>query len=85
MKERKKEKRSKMCFLMCHSAMCQLIRQTDMCYTVSCSASCADSCVNASQTNCSVKCCNSTGCLNGSFASMMMTTTTGEQTLLSHL
>ncbi|KAE8289065.1 Type II inositol 1,4,5-trisphosphate 5-phosphatase [Larimichthys crocea] len=55
---------------------CQLIRQTDMCYTVGCSASCVDRCVNASQSNCSVSCCNSTGCLNGSFASMMMTTTT---------
>ncbi|XP_044215662.1 keratin-associated protein 29-1 [Thunnus albacares] len=75
---RKKEKQRhlKKCLLMCHSAMYQLIRQTDMCYTVSCSASCADSCLNTSQTNCSVNCCNSTGCLNSSFASMMMTTTT---------
>ncbi|KAK1895467.1 Cytochrome P450 1A1 [Dissostichus eleginoides] len=56
--------------------LCQLIKQTDMCYTVGCSLSCADSCVNASQTNCSVYCCNSTGCLNSSFASMMMNTTT---------
>ncbi|XP_074540183.1 uncharacterized protein LOC141801139 [Halichoeres trimaculatus] len=56
-------------------ACCELIRQTDMYYTVGCSASCSASCFNASQTNCSVNCCNSTGCLNGSFASMMMTTT----------
>ncbi|XP_032375495.1 mucin-5AC [Etheostoma spectabile] len=55
---------------------CQLIRQMDMCYTVSCSASCANSCVNTSQTNCSMSCCNSTGCLNSSFASMMMMMTT---------
>ncbi|XP_034009321.1 cell wall protein DAN4 [Trematomus bernacchii] len=56
--------------------LCQLIKQTDMCYTVGCSLSCADSCVNASQTNCSVYCCNSTGCLNSTFASMMMMNTT---------
>ncbi|XP_044065117.1 integumentary mucin C.1 [Siniperca chuatsi] len=56
-------------------AYCQLLRQMDMCYIVSCSASCADSCFKASQTNCSVDCCNSTGCLNSSFASMMITTT----------
>lgn len=54
---------------------CELIKQMGMCYTVSCSASCSSSCVNASQSNCSVSCCNSTGCLNNSFASMMMTTT----------
>ncbi|KAM9851586.1 uncharacterized protein ACBR49_004749 [Aulostomus maculatus] len=48
----------------------------EMCYTASCSASCADSCVNASQINCSIDCCNSTGCLNDSFASMMMMMTT---------
>ncbi|XP_047454858.1 cell wall protein DAN4 isoform X1 [Mugil cephalus] len=55
---------------------CQLLRQDNMCYTVGCSPSCAVTCVNASQVNCSVNCCNSTGCLNDSFASMMMTTTT---------
>lgn len=65
---------------MCPSSMCQLMRQMDMSYTASCSASCADTCVNASQTNCSVNCCNSTGCLSGTFASMMMTTTTGKHT-----
>ncbi|XP_065814235.1 uncharacterized protein [Labrus bergylta] len=54
---------------------CELIRQTDMYYTVGCSASCSYSCFNSSQTNCTVSCCNSTGCLNGTFASMMMTTT----------
>nr|XP_046254973.1 cell wall integrity and stress response component 4 isoform X2 [Scatophagus argus] len=57
-------------------AYCQLIRQMDMWYTVGCSASCADSCVNASHTGCSMICCNYTDCINGSFASMMMTTST---------
>ncbi|XP_041799148.1 mucin-5AC isoform X1 [Chelmon rostratus] len=57
-------------------AYCQLVRQTDMCYTVNCSAFCAERCTNESQTNCSVNCCNSTDCLNGSFAAMMMSTTT---------
>ncbi|XP_059195072.1 nuclear pore complex protein DDB_G0274915 [Centropristis striata] len=52
---------------------CELIRQTDMCYIASCSVACAESCVNASQTNCSIACCNSTGCLNDTFASMMIT------------
>ncbi|XP_074508534.1 uncharacterized protein LOC141778244 [Sebastes fasciatus] len=55
---------------------CQVCRQTDMYYTVGCVASCFDGCVNNSQTNCSVKCCNSTGCLNSTLESMMMTTTT---------
>ncbi|XP_055020290.1 uncharacterized protein LOC129411914 isoform X2 [Boleophthalmus pectinirostris] len=54
---------------------CELIRQMDICYTVSCSASCSMSCGNTSQSNCSVNCCNSTDCLNDTFASMMMTTT----------
>ncbi|XP_039663047.1 cell wall protein DAN4 isoform X2 [Perca fluviatilis] len=60
----------------CAAGFCQLIRHMDMCYNVSCSASCADKCVKASQTNCSISCCNSTGCLNSSFASMIMMTTT---------
>ncbi|XP_030250230.1 uncharacterized protein LOC115567619 isoform X1 [Sparus aurata] len=60
----------------CALGCCQLMRQTDMSYVASCVGSCAESCVNASQTNCSVNCCNSTGCLNATFASMMMTTTT---------
>lgn len=64
---------------MCHSAMCQLIRQEDMCYTVNCTTACANSCVNSSSTNCSVNCCNATGCLNDTFVSMMMKTITGEQ------
>ena len=63
---------------MCPPAMHQMMRLTDICYVASCVASCAESCVNASQTNCSVNCCNSTGCLNATFASMMMTTTTGK-------
>lgn len=65
---------------MCHSVTCnQLIRQADMSYTANCSMVCATSCVNASQISCSVKCCNSSDCLNGTFASMMMGTTTGEK------
>lgn len=78
----------KFVFLMCPSAMHQLMRQTDMSYVAGCVASCAESCVDASQTNCSVNCCNSTGCLNATFASMMMTTTTGKLltlTVLSYL
>lgn len=71
--------------LMCHSAMCQLIRQEDMCYTVNCTTACANSCVNSSWTNCSVKCCNMTGCLNDTFVSMMMETITGEQRHRSRL
>nr|XP_019948155.1 PREDICTED: uncharacterized protein LOC109633013 [Paralichthys olivaceus] len=66
-------------------SFCQLMRQMNMFYTVSCSASCADSCVNASQINCTENCCNSTGCLNSSFASMMMmnmTTATGTTTTM---
>ncbi|KAK0144918.1 putative G-protein coupled receptor 152 [Merluccius polli] len=55
---------------------CQMLRQTDMCYTVSCSASCMDMCTNTSQTNCSYDCCNTTDCLNATFAGMMMMTTT---------
>ncbi|XP_041842849.1 uncharacterized serine-rich protein C215.13 [Melanotaenia boesemani] len=54
---------------------CQLLKSTAMWYIASCSSPCAESCVNTSQTNCSVNCCNSTGCLNNTFASMMTTTT----------
>ncbi|XP_068995087.1 uncharacterized protein [Embiotoca jacksoni] len=59
---------------------CQLFRQTDMCYNASCSTYCTDKCLNTTQTNCSVKCCNSTGCLNDTFASMMMMTTVNATT-----
>ncbi|KAM8869944.1 uncharacterized protein AB9W97_017035 isoform 1-T3 [Spinachia spinachia] len=59
---------------------CQLCRQMDMWYTVSCSASCAAPCVNASQTNCSVECCSSPDCLKSSIASMMMMTSTAAPT-----
>ncbi|XP_034467529.1 keratin-associated protein 4-7 [Hippoglossus hippoglossus] len=65
-------------------SVCQLMRQMDMCYTVSCTASCADSCVNASQIDCNENCCNFTGCLNSSFASMMnMTTASGNATTMT--
>ncbi|CAI5663547.1 unnamed protein product [Oreochromis niloticus] len=64
-------------------AYCQLLRQTDMWYTASCSNSCADGCKNTSQTNCAVNCCNSTGCLNDTFASMMRITTTPTTTTTS--
>ncbi|KAJ3597954.1 hypothetical protein NHX12_001469 [Muraenolepis orangiensis] len=50
--------------------------QTDMCYMVSCSASCVDLCNNTSQTNCSSACCNTTDCLNATFSAMMMNVTT---------
>ncbi|KAI9999985.1 hypothetical protein NQD34_011828 [Periophthalmus magnuspinnatus] len=52
----------------------------DVCYTVSCSASCSMSCSNTSQSNCTVHCCNSTDCLNNTFASMMMMSTTPAMT-----
>ncbi|KAL6109757.1 uncharacterized protein ACO6RY_12817 [Pungitius sinensis] len=61
------------------SCYCQMTRQMDMWYKVGCSATCAPRCTNTSQTNCSMECCSSTDCLDGYFASMMMTTT-GEQT-----
>ncbi|XP_055359235.1 integumentary mucin C.1 [Betta splendens] len=51
---------------------CQLQKQMGM-HTVGCSSSCAN--CTGSMANCSVTCCNFTGCLNGSFASMMQTTT----------
>ncbi|XP_053737591.1 mucin-19 [Synchiropus splendidus] len=60
----------------CADGYCQLIRQMDMCYTVSCAASCVVTCTNSSQTNCSVNCCNTTNCLSGDFAAMAMTTAT---------
>ncbi|XP_054638580.1 uncharacterized protein LOC129185477 isoform X5 [Dunckerocampus dactyliophorus] len=50
---------------------CKLCKM-DMYYMASCSASCNDSCMNDSQTNCSVACCNYTGCLNATFASMVI-------------
>ncbi|XP_076594121.1 uncharacterized protein LOC143325109 [Chaetodon auriga] len=62
------------------AAVCELIRNTDMWYTVSCSIVCGVRCVSDSQTNCSVDCCSPTGCLNSTFASMMMTMTTVETT-----
>lgn len=55
---------------------CQLLRTMDMWYTASCTSTCAESCVNASQTNCNVNCCNTTGCLNYTFASMTINMTT---------
>ncbi|XP_037532765.1 uncharacterized skeletal organic matrix protein 2 [Nematolebias whitei] len=54
---------------------CQLMRCPNMMYNVSCSDTCEQSCNGTSQINCSVNCCNSTGCLNETFASMMMTST----------
>nr|XP_057909400.1 mucin-5AC isoform X3 [Doryrhamphus excisus] len=50
---------------------CKLCKM-DMYYMAGCSSSCNDSCMSDSQTNCSVACCNYTGCLNSTFASMVM-------------
>ncbi|XP_015805572.2 uncharacterized protein DDB_G0271670 isoform X1 [Nothobranchius furzeri] len=60
----------------CTAAYCQLLKTKDMWYSVGCSASCAERCTNATQTNCSVNCCNSTGCLRSNFESMNATLTT---------
>ncbi|XP_007557307.1 uncharacterized protein DDB_G0271670 isoform X1 [Poecilia formosa] len=54
---------------------CQLLKSMGMWYNVSCSASCVEDCNNTSQPNCSVNCCNSTGCIQDIFVPMMMTTT----------
>ncbi|XP_054638577.1 mucin-2 isoform X2 [Dunckerocampus dactyliophorus] len=58
---------------------CKLCKM-DMYYMASCSASCNDSCMNDSQTNCSVACCNYTGCLNATFASMVIMPSTAAPT-----
>ncbi|CDQ58404.1 unnamed protein product [Oncorhynchus mykiss] len=55
---------------------CELKRQEDMTYTGGCSSSCSNACVNDTQTNCSMGCCNSTGCLSSTLASMVRTNTT---------
>ncbi|XP_028327057.1 mucin-2 isoform X7 [Gouania willdenowi] len=57
-------------------AYCQLTRPNELCYIVGCSASCSESCGNSSQVNCTVKCCNYTGCMNDSFTDLIITTTT---------
>ncbi|XP_043973973.1 putative protein TPRXL isoform X2 [Gambusia affinis] len=59
---------------------CQLLKSVDMWYNVSCSASCVEDCNNPSQSNCSVNCCNSTGCIKDIFVPMMMTTTVAATT-----
>ncbi|XP_054903380.1 mucin-5AC isoform X2 [Poeciliopsis prolifica] len=59
---------------------CQLLKSMDMWYNVSCSASCVEDCNNTSQPNCSVNCCNSTGCIKDIFVPMMMTTTVAATT-----
>nr|XP_029537411.1 uncharacterized protein YBL113C-like [Oncorhynchus nerka] len=55
---------------------CELKRQEDMTYTGGCSSSCSNPCVNDTQTNCSMGCCNSTGCLSSTLASIVRTNTT---------
>ncbi|PWA20698.1 hypothetical protein CCH79_00011512, partial [Gambusia affinis] len=57
-----------------------LLKSVDMWYNVSCSASCVEDCNNSSQSNCSVNCCNSTGCIKDIFVPMMMTTTVAATT-----
>ncbi|XP_008429345.1 mucin-5AC [Poecilia reticulata] len=59
---------------------CQVLKSMDMWYNVSCSASCVEDCNNTSQSNCSVNCCNSTGCIQDIFEPMMMMTTTAAAT-----
>ncbi|XP_037129998.1 mucin-5AC [Syngnathus acus] len=54
---------------------CQLLKTDAMYYTANCSAPCSSGCANATDVNCAVACCNSTGCLDDTFASLMMTTT----------
>ncbi|XP_031642443.1 uncharacterized protein LOC116353095 [Oncorhynchus kisutch] len=55
---------------------CELKRQEDMTYTGGCSSSCSNACDNDTQTNCSMGCCNSTGCLSSTLASIVRTNTT---------
>lgn len=63
----------------------QLKRQEDMTYTGGCSSSCRNACVNNTQTNCTMGCCNSTGCLHSTLASMVRpNTTTGKPFLFSN-
>ncbi|XP_008320922.1 keratin-associated protein 10-10 [Cynoglossus semilaevis] len=64
------------------NCFCQLLRQTEVNYVANCSASCAVAC-NGTLTNCSTNCCNTTGCLNDTFASMMTAPTTVSTTMQS--
>ncbi|XP_064804712.1 serine-rich adhesin for platelets-like [Oncorhynchus masou masou] len=61
---------------------CELKRQEDMTYTGGCSSSCSNACVNDTQTNCSMGCCNSTGCLSSTLASMVRPNTTTVTTVM---
>ncbi|KAJ8290192.1 hypothetical protein GJAV_G00009780 [Gymnothorax javanicus] len=54
---------------------CTLNRLTSMRYSVNCSANCPSTrCANMTQTGCSVDCCNTTNCLNGTLFAMVPTT-----------
>ncbi|CAB1333562.1 unnamed protein product [Coregonus sp. 'balchen'] len=61
---------------------CELRRQENMTYTSGCTASCSNVCVNNTQTNCTMGCCNSTGCLSSTLASMDLTNTTTVTTVM---
>eukprot|EP00063_Salmo_salar_P047807 XP_014022642.1 PREDICTED: mucin-22-like isoform X1 [Salmo salar] len=61
---------------------CELKRQEDMTYTGGCSSSCRNACVNNTQTNCTMGCCNSTGCLSSTLASMVRANTTTVTTVM---
>nr|XP_046169342.1 cell wall protein DAN4 [Oncorhynchus gorbuscha] len=61
---------------------CELKRQEDMTYTGGCSSSCRNACVNNTQTNCTMGCCNSTGCLHSTLASMVRPNTTTVTTVM---
>ncbi|XP_014056033.1 uncharacterized protein YBL113C [Salmo salar] len=61
---------------------CELKRQEDMTYTGGCSSSCSNACVNDTQTNCTMGCCNSTGCLSSTLASIFGTNTTTVTTVM---
>ncbi|XP_064801474.1 uncharacterized protein LOC135520079 [Oncorhynchus masou masou] len=61
---------------------CELKRQEDMTYTGGCSSSCRNACVNNTQTNCTMGCCNSTGCLRSTLASMVRPNTTTVTTVM---
>ncbi|XP_028971786.2 uncharacterized protein LOC114829781 [Esox lucius] len=62
---------------------CQLWRNKDMTYISNCSAYCSNACVNYTQTNCAMGCCNLTGCLNSTLASMNPTNTTSVTTMMT--
>ncbi|KAL4657553.1 keratin-associated protein 10-6-like isoform X2 [Arapaima gigas] len=66
-----------------NTTFCELRKVDGVRYSINCSMSCngtSDRCMNQSQTDCTVECCNSTNCLNSTISSMAMTTTVAPTT-----